>query len=197
MGSDIVAWREIPNYHSNRRELMKKIVDHVKSVHKIETFPADLMAKIKKAIKNRLFPSFNLRLFPGIFTRSVDPKVNFNVKNRWPWHSSVLWCRVLPAIYHPVEITSMSDEDGPGYGSRCVRNEWANRKSVLDRIRAIVYLVMIRGCWPSDRSAECGVNYSGRCLIQEEMRGGWLRLIFSDIFSSSTIFRFFFLIRVM
>ena len=32
-------------------ELMKKIADHAKSVHKIDAVPADLMVKIKKAIK--------------------------------------------------------------------------------------------------------------------------------------------------
>ena len=32
-------------------ELMKKIAEHAKSAHKIETIPADLMVKIKKAIK--------------------------------------------------------------------------------------------------------------------------------------------------
>jgi predicted small metal-binding protein len=32
-------------------ELMKKIEDHAKSAHKIDTVPPDLMAKIKKAIK--------------------------------------------------------------------------------------------------------------------------------------------------
>ena len=31
--------------------LMKKIAEHAKSAHKIDTVPADLMAKIKKAIK--------------------------------------------------------------------------------------------------------------------------------------------------
>ncbi|MGA2914356.1 MAG: DUF1059 domain-containing protein [Methanoregula sp.] len=36
---------------STEAELMKKIAEHAKSVHKIETIPADLMAKIKKAIK--------------------------------------------------------------------------------------------------------------------------------------------------
>jgi predicted small metal-binding protein len=32
-------------------ELMKKIAEHAKTAHKIETVPADLMVKIKKAIK--------------------------------------------------------------------------------------------------------------------------------------------------
>ena len=32
-------------------ELMKKIADHAKSAHKMETVPPDVMAKIKKAIK--------------------------------------------------------------------------------------------------------------------------------------------------
>jgi len=32
-------------------ELMKKIADHAKSAHKIDTVPPDLMVKIKKAIK--------------------------------------------------------------------------------------------------------------------------------------------------
>lgn len=32
-------------------ELMKKIADHAKSAHKIDIVPPDLMAKIKKAIK--------------------------------------------------------------------------------------------------------------------------------------------------
>jgi predicted small metal-binding protein len=32
-------------------ELMKKIVEHAKSVHKIDPAPPDLIAKIKKAIK--------------------------------------------------------------------------------------------------------------------------------------------------
>lgn len=32
-------------------ELMKKIAEHAKSAHKIETVPADLMVKIKKTIK--------------------------------------------------------------------------------------------------------------------------------------------------
>jgi|APFre7841882793_1041355.scaffolds.fasta_scaffold57314_1 predicted small metal-binding protein len=32
-------------------ELMKKIAEHAKSAHKIDPVPADLMAKIKKAIK--------------------------------------------------------------------------------------------------------------------------------------------------
>lgn len=32
-------------------ELMKKIAEHAKSVHKMETIPADVMAKVKKAIK--------------------------------------------------------------------------------------------------------------------------------------------------
>lgn len=32
-------------------ELMKKIAEHAKSVHKMETVPPDVMGKIKKAIK--------------------------------------------------------------------------------------------------------------------------------------------------
>jgi len=32
-------------------ELMKKIAEHAKSVHKIDPPPPDLLAKIKKAIK--------------------------------------------------------------------------------------------------------------------------------------------------
>jgi predicted small metal-binding protein len=32
-------------------ELMKKIAEHAKSVHKIDPVPANLMVKIKKAIK--------------------------------------------------------------------------------------------------------------------------------------------------
>jgi predicted small metal-binding protein len=32
-------------------ELMKKIADHAKSVHKIDPVPADMVAKIKKVIK--------------------------------------------------------------------------------------------------------------------------------------------------
>ncbi len=32
-------------------ELMKKITEHAKSVHKIDPVPADLMTKIKKTIK--------------------------------------------------------------------------------------------------------------------------------------------------
>jgi predicted small metal-binding protein len=32
-------------------ELMKKIAEHAKSVHKIDPVPPDLIAKIKKAIK--------------------------------------------------------------------------------------------------------------------------------------------------
>jgi predicted small metal-binding protein len=32
-------------------ELMKKIAEHAKSAHKIDPVPADLAAKIKKAIK--------------------------------------------------------------------------------------------------------------------------------------------------
>ena len=32
-------------------ELMKKIAEHAKTAHKIETIPADMMAKIKKVIK--------------------------------------------------------------------------------------------------------------------------------------------------
>jgi len=32
-------------------ELMKKIAEHAKSVHKIDPVPPDLMAKIRKAIK--------------------------------------------------------------------------------------------------------------------------------------------------
>ena len=32
-------------------ELMKKIAEHAKSTHKITTIPADMLAKIKKAIK--------------------------------------------------------------------------------------------------------------------------------------------------
>ncbi len=32
-------------------ELMKKIAEHAKAVHKIDPVPADLAAKIKKAIK--------------------------------------------------------------------------------------------------------------------------------------------------
>jgi predicted small metal-binding protein len=32
-------------------ELMKKIADHAKAVHKIDPVPADLMTKIRKAIK--------------------------------------------------------------------------------------------------------------------------------------------------
>jgi predicted small metal-binding protein len=32
-------------------ELMKKIAEHAQSAHKIEMIPADLMGKIKKAIK--------------------------------------------------------------------------------------------------------------------------------------------------
>jgi predicted small metal-binding protein len=32
-------------------ELMKKIAEHAKTVHKIDPVPADLAAKIKKAIK--------------------------------------------------------------------------------------------------------------------------------------------------
>jgi predicted small metal-binding protein len=32
-------------------ELMKKIAEHAKSAHKIDTVPADLAAKIKKVIK--------------------------------------------------------------------------------------------------------------------------------------------------
>ena len=32
-------------------ELMKKIAEHAKSAHKMETVPADVMTKIKKAIK--------------------------------------------------------------------------------------------------------------------------------------------------
>ncbi len=32
-------------------ELMKKIADHAKAAHKIESIPADMMAKIKKAIR--------------------------------------------------------------------------------------------------------------------------------------------------
>ena len=33
-------------------ELIKNIADHAKSAHKIDTVPPDLMAKIKKTIKN-------------------------------------------------------------------------------------------------------------------------------------------------
>ena len=36
---------------STEAELMKKIADHAKSAHKIDPVPADLMAKIKKAVK--------------------------------------------------------------------------------------------------------------------------------------------------
>jgi len=32
-------------------ELMKKIAEHAKVTHKIDPVPADLMAKIKKAVK--------------------------------------------------------------------------------------------------------------------------------------------------
>jgi len=32
-------------------ELMKKIAEHAKSAHKMDTIPADVMAKVKKAIK--------------------------------------------------------------------------------------------------------------------------------------------------
>jgi predicted small metal-binding protein len=32
-------------------ELIKKVADHAKSVHKIDPVPPDLLAKIKKAIK--------------------------------------------------------------------------------------------------------------------------------------------------
>ena len=32
-------------------ELMKKIAEHAKTAHKMETVPPDVMAKIKKAIK--------------------------------------------------------------------------------------------------------------------------------------------------
>ena len=32
-------------------ELMKKIAEHAKNAHKMETVPPDIMAKIRKAIK--------------------------------------------------------------------------------------------------------------------------------------------------
>ncbi len=32
-------------------ELMKKIAEHAKTVHKIDQIPPDLLAKVKKAIK--------------------------------------------------------------------------------------------------------------------------------------------------
>jgi predicted small metal-binding protein len=41
-------------------ELMKKIAEHAKVVHKIDPVPADMMAKIKKVIKKQ--PAFLLRL---------------------------------------------------------------------------------------------------------------------------------------
>ena len=36
-------------------DLMKKIADHAKSAHKIDPVPPDLMAKIKKLLKNNFF----------------------------------------------------------------------------------------------------------------------------------------------
>ena len=41
-------------------ELMKKIAEHAKSVHKIDPVPPDLIAKIKKAIKKITLPFSSL-----------------------------------------------------------------------------------------------------------------------------------------